>query len=197
LLEAQGHWQVVGEAANGQEVVELARNLKPDVVVLDTSMPRIDGLEAARQILKFHSETQILVLTEQESEIIFRDAFSAGVRGFLLKSDSGHDIVEAVEALSRGQPYLTAKAVETILDDYRSQNGQSRDPGPSPECLTPRERQILYLLAEGKTNKEIAFALGINNKTAIGHRNNLMRKLALESMSALVRYAIRHKIIEL
>ena len=197
LLEDQEHWQVVGEAANGQEVVDSAKDLQPDVIVLDASMPVLDGLEAVRQILKSRTATQIVMLAEHETKASFSDALSVGVRGYLLKSDPGHDIVRAIEALSRRQPFLSSRVVEFILEDYRAQIGQTRNRGPSPECLTPRERQILQLLAEGSTNKEVAFSLGISIKTASGHRNSLMRKLGLESTSALVRYAIRNKIIAL
>jgi len=197
LLEEQEHWQVVGEAANGKEVVDIAKDLQPDVIVLDVSMPEIDGIEATRQILNARSATQIVMLAEQDSKVSFSDALNAGVRGYLLKSDPGSDIVRAVESSSRHQAFLNSRVVEIILEDYRARIGEKLSGGPSRERLTPRERQILKLLAEGSTNKEIAFSLGISTKTASGHRTKLMHKLGLTSISSLVRYAIRNKIIAL
>jgi DNA-binding NarL/FixJ family response regulator len=171
--------------------------LQPDIVILDTSMPTLSGLEAAQQILKSRPETQILMITANESDAIFRDVLKVGVRAYLLKSDPGRDIVRAVEALSRHEPFLTSRVIEIVLENYRTQISETCENGPSPECLTRRERQILQFLADGRTNKENAFCLGISIKTASGHRTKLMRKLGLASMSALVRYAIRNKIVAL
>jgi len=197
LLEEHKGWQVVGEAVDGLEAVKLATCLKPDVIVLDISMPVLGGVEATRQILKSQPESQILVLTMHESEITIRQVLNAGARGYLLKSDAGRDLAVAVEALSQHRPFLTSKIVDTILEDYRAQDGQTHDSSPTPEGLTPRERQILQSLAEGKSNKDIAFDLQISIKTAIGHRTKMMRKLGLKSISDVVRYAIRHNLIKL
>jgi|SRR5579859_377419 len=197
LLEKNKHWQVVGEAGNGKEAVDIAKDLQPDVIVLDVSIPELGGIEAARQILIARSETHIVMLAKQESMMMFSDALKAGVRCFLLKNDPVSEIVQAVDASSRNQAFLNSGIVEIILEDYCAQIRKTIKTDPSPACLTSREREILQLLAEGSTNKEIAFSLGISIKTASGHRTKLMHKLGLTSMSSLVRYAIRNKIIAL
>lgn len=195
ILKAQSGWKVVAEAANGREAVELARQLKPAVVILDISMPELNGLEATRQILKDLPKTEVLILTMHESEQVVREVLYAGARGYVLKSDAGQDLVAAVESLSRHKPFFTSKVAEMVLEGYRMTGATGRMTEPRSR-LTPREREIVQLLAEGKSNKEVAVALGISVKTTETHRANIMHKLNLQSLSDLVRYAIRNKIIE-
>jgi len=197
LLEAQPGWQVVDEARDGREAIERVRRHKPDVVVMDFSMPGLNGLEATRQILKAHPVTEVLVLTMHESEQIAREALSAGARGYVLKSDAGRDLVNAVESLRVHKPYFTPRVSQMVLDGYLKNALADGHGGREPrEVLTPREREIVQLLAEGKSNKEVASNLGISAKTTETHRANIMRKLNLHSVSDLVRYAVRNKMVE-
>jgi len=196
LLEAQAGWQVVDEARDGREAIDKVRRTKPDVVVMDFSMPGLNGLEATRQILRAHPVTEVLVLTMHESEQIAREALSAGARGYVLKSDAGRDLVNAVESLRVHKPYFTPRVSQMVLEGYLKSgltDGRGREPR---EVLTPREREIVQLLAEGKSNKEVAASLGISAKTTETHRANIMRKLNLHSVSDLVRYAVRNKMVE-
>jgi DNA-binding NarL/FixJ family response regulator len=192
ILEQQPAWQVCGEACNGRETVEEAKHLMPDVIVMDVSMPGLNGLEATRQIVKANSATKVLILTLHDSDQIVRDVLDAGARGFLSKSDSGHELVAAVEALRQGKTYFTSKVATLVLEGYL--RGEPRyTPGRSP--LTPREREVVQLLAEGSSTKEVAVALGLSVKTAETHRSNIMRKLQLHSVSGLVLYAVRNNIV--
>lgn len=196
LLESPGGWEVCGEASNGREAVDKAKKLKPEIVVLDIGMPGLNGLEATRQILKALPRTQVLILTVQESEQVIREVVEAGARGYVLKSDAGRDLVAAVDALGHHRTFFTSKVSEVVLKGYRK-GGTAREPeGKSRSLPTPREREILQLLAESKSNKEVAATLGISVKTAETHRSNIMRKLSFHSMSELVRYAIRNKLVE-
>ncbi len=195
LLEAHPGWKVAGEASTGREAVEMAREIEPDVVVLDLSMPELNGLEATRQILKFVPKTQVLILTMHESVQVMREVLQAGARGYVLKSDAGRHLVGAVEALHQNKTFFTSKVSQLVLDGFL-QSAESAESLPSRGRLTPREREIVQLLAEGKSNKEVGTSLGISTKTAETHRTNIMRKLDLHSISDLVRYAIRNKIVE-
>jgi len=195
LLRAQPEWEVCGEAGDGREAVEKAQSLRPDVVILDIGMPNLNGLEATRQILKANPQIKVLILTLHDSDQVVRDILDAGARGFLLKSDAARDLIAAVEALRRGKIYFTPRVGSMVLEGYLH-----RDSRPSPEPhsrhrLTPREREIVQLLAEGKSSKEVAVALGLSVKTAETHRSNIMRKLELHSISALVLYAVNNNIV--
>ena len=195
LLQQQPNWEVCGEAADGREAVEKTRELKPDVVILDIGMPSLNGLEATRQILKLNAQAKVLILTLHDSDQVVRDVLNAGARGFLLKSDAARDLVAAVEALRRDKTYFTSKVAAMVLEGYL-RNGT----GPAPATigrnrLTPREREIVQLLAEGKSTKEVAVVLGLSVKTAETHRSNIMRKLQLHSVSDLVLYAVRNNIV--
>ena len=196
LLQGQSEWEICGEAGDGREAVEKTQKLKPDVVILDIGMPSLNGLEATRQILKSNPQTRVLILTLHDSDQVVREVLNAGARGFLLKSDAARDLVAAVEALRRDKTYFTSKVAAMVLEGYLK-NGTGAAPTPSParSRLTPREREIVQLLAEGKSTKEVAVALGLSVKTAETHRSNIMRKLELHSVSDLVLYAVRNNIV--
>lgn len=195
LLESQPGWEVVGEATTGREALELAKRLQPDIVIMDLSLPELNGLEATRLILKEAPRSEVLVLTMHHSEELARNVLQAGARGYVLKSDADENLIAAVESLRQHRPFLTSAVTEFVLDDYL-RRGPEADEAAAFPALTARERQIIQLLAEGKTNKEAATALGISVKTIEAHRANLMRKLHLRSVSDLVRYAVRNNIVQ-
>ena len=188
-------WRVVGEAENGQQAVELAASLRPDVAVLDVTMPTLNGLDATRAILAANPEVRVLILTVHESEQLIREVFRAGARGYMLKSDAGADLVAAVTALIRGRMYFTSKIGQLVLQGYL-RDGSLQQQSASAGPLSPRERQILQLLAEGNANKDIARLLQISVKTAETHRGNIMRRMGFASLSDLVRYAIKNGMIQ-
>ena len=197
LLEAHPGWEVISEAADGRDAVEKASQLHPDVVILDIGMPNLNGLEATRQILRSHPGARVLILTMHESEQVVREVLEAGARGFLLKSDAGRDLVAAVEALQRNKTFFTSKVAEMVLETFLKAKPRSPEETFSTrEILTPREREIVQLLAEGKSTKEVAVALNLSVKTAETHRSNIMRKLNLHSISELVLYAVRNNIVQ-
>jgi DNA-binding NarL/FixJ family response regulator len=193
LLEGQAGWVVCGEASTGREAVAKAVDLQPDIVVLDVSMPELNGLEATRQIRRA-VPAKVLILTVHESDQVATDVLDAGAHGYVLKSDAGRTLVEAIRALLLQQQFFTeqVRAVATRSAGRRRGPPLRRGPGR----LTPRQREVLQLLTEGKSNKEIGAALGMTTKTAETHRTQIMAKLNLHSMSELVRYAIRNRIIE-
>ncbi len=195
LLRVQPEWEVCGEACDGREAVDKALQLKPDVVILDIGMPNLNGLEATRQILKANPQTRILILTLHDSEQVVRDILDAGARGFLSKSDAARDLIAAVEALRRGKIYFTPKVGTMVLEGYLHRDTAVPLEPQTRTRLTPREREIVQLLAEGKSSKEVAVALGLSVKTAETHRSNIMRKLDLHSVSALVLYAVQNNIV--
>jgi DNA-binding NarL/FixJ family response regulator len=193
-LEEVPGWTVVAQADNGRQAVDLAQSLRPDVVVLDMTMPELNGLEATRQILANRTGERVLILTAHESEQLVREVLNAGAQGYVLKSDAGRALVTAVEALLDGRPFFTSKVARIVLDGFlRSPDGAPN--GDAAQTLSPREREIVQLLAEGKSNKEVARALGITVKTAETHRGNIMRKMEFASLSDLIRYAIRNNIV--
>jgi len=191
LLEAHSGWQVCAEAVEGREAVAKAGRLLPDVVILDIGMPLLNGLEAARQIRRTSPQCEVLILTMHESEQLIREVLASGARGYVLKTDAGRNLVNAVEALSRHKTFFTSSVAEFLLQDFLDGRGSP----PEPSSLTQREREAIQLLAEGKGNKEVANILGISVRTAETHRTNIMRKLGCHSFSDLVRYAIRNSII--
>ena len=192
ILREKPEWQVCGEARNGREAIEKAKLLMPDVMIMDVSMPGLNGLEATRQIVKADPAIKILILTLHDSDQVIRNVLDAGARGFLLKSDSGCELVAAVDALLRDKTYFTSKVAAMVLEGYL-RGGTPFTAGQNP--LTPRERQVVQLLAEGSSTKEVAAALGLSVKTAETHRSNIMRKLQLHSVSELVLYAVRNNIV--
>ena len=195
LLTTHPGWEVCAEAKTGREAVALAEQLNPEIVVMDISMPDLNGLEAARRIRKSLPKTEILILTLHFSDQLVRDVVDAGVRAYIMKSDADKDLVTAVEALANHRSFFTARAADVLLDRFINHNN-APDSHLLANRLTSREREILQLLAEGKSSKEVAVALGISVKTAETHRANIMRKLELHSVSELVRYAVRNQIIE-
>jgi DNA-binding NarL/FixJ family response regulator len=188
-LEEYDGWNVCGEASNGREAVKLALELKPDIVVLDLTMPELNGIEATRQIKKSLPHTEILIFTMHETEEMILRAFEAGASGFLLKSDDELELVEAIKVISQHKRFFTTVASEALLDNLLS-------PSTRDSVLTDREREVVQLLAEGKANKEVAAALGISVKTVETHRATIMRKLEIDSIADLVRYAIRNGLID-
>jgi DNA-binding NarL/FixJ family response regulator len=196
LLTARPGWEVCAEAKTGREAVTLAEQLKPDVVVMDISMPDLNGLEAARKIRKSLPKCEILILTLHFSDQLVREIVEAGVRAYIMKSDADRDLVAAVEALSNHRPFFTARAADMLLDGFVRPHATVDPDAVIRNRLTAREREIVQLLAEGKSSKEVAVSLGISVKTAETHRANIMRKLELHSVSELVRYAVRNQIIE-
>jgi len=195
LLESQAGWEIAGEAATGREAVDLARRLKPDIVVMDLSLPELNGLDATRQILKESPRSEILVLTMHHSEELARNVLQAGARGYVLKSDADQNLIAAIESRREHKPFLTSTVTEFVLDDY-TRRAESHDGAGAHAAMTAREREIVQLLAEGRSNKEAASVLGISVKTIEAHRANIMRKLHLRSVSDLVRYAIRNRIVQ-
>ena len=196
LLEERPEWRICGEATTGREVIDKAARLKPDIIILDISLPDLNGLEAARRIRKESPSTEVLILSLHYSDQLIREIVDAGVRGYIVKSDSERDLVIAVETLARHKPFFTSYATEVILSKFSSGGSVPKVRKPIGERLTSREREILQLIAEGKTSKDVAFALSINIKTAEAHRANIMRKLEIHSVTQLVHYAVRNQIIE-
>jgi DNA-binding NarL/FixJ family response regulator len=195
LLESHEGWEVCGEATTGRDAVEQSRTLRPDVVVMDLSLPELNGLDATRQILKDGPGVEVLVLTMHHSEELARDVLRAGARGYILKSDADENLITAVDTLRQHKPFLTSAVTGFVLDDF-VRRGDSGQADPSSVGVTSREREIIQLLAEGRSNKEAASTLGISVKTIEAHRSNIMRKLRLRTVSDLVRYAIRNKIVQ-
>ena len=196
LLATRADFEVCGEAATGREAVAKARELKPRVVVLDFSMPELNGLEATRQIRQALPDTEVLILTMHDSETLAREVLTAGARGFLLKTHAKRHLVAAVDALAQHQMFFTGAVSALVLDAFLHPGLHSAKTGAAADRLTPREREVVQLIAEGRTSKDIARQLGLSVKTADAHRANIMRKLDLHSVSELTRYAIRNKIVE-
>ena len=196
VLESQAGWQICGETRTGREAVEKARHLKPDVVVMDFSMPEMNGLEATREILKLLPNTEVLILTAYASGTLAQEALAAGARGFVLKTEVNRQLVAAIKKLAEHKLSFTQKASDLVLETARqtgSTNGSAEVPNPS---LTEREREVIRMVAAGKKSKEIAAALNISVRTADVHRSHILGKLKLQGTADLVRYAIRAKLVE-
>ena len=190
IVETQADWQIVAEAADGKEAVVRALETKPDIAVLDYSLPLINGVEATRQIRGRLPNTEVLIFTMHDAESLIRDLLAAGARGYLLKSDANRFLLAAVEALAGHKPFFTAKVSEALLDSFIKKVDHVQSP------LTSRERGVVQLIAEGYSNKQMANILNISLKTVETHRAAVMRKLNMSSSASLVRYAIRNKIVE-
>jgi DNA-binding NarL/FixJ family response regulator len=196
LIESRPGWQVCGEAHTGREAAAKAEQMKPDVVILDISMPGLNGVEAARRIRKSSPNTEILILSVHYSDQLIRDILEAGARGYVMKSDSDRDLIVAVQAMADHKPFFTSKATELMLTNFCQSGPQPQMKDLAADRLTSREREIVQLLSEGRSSKEVAGVLGISVKTADTHRANIMRKLNLHSVSELVLYAVRNQIIQ-
>jgi DNA-binding NarL/FixJ family response regulator len=196
VLEARPGWEVAAEAKDGKEAVQKVKELRPDVTVLDISMPVLNGLEATRQIMRDDAKAKILILTMHESDPLIQEVLNAGARGYLLKSDAGRDLLTAVEALRSNKTYFTSRVAKMVLDGFLNKKSAPQDAELHLGPLTSRQREILQLLAEGKSSKEVAVTLGLSVKTAETHRANIMRRLDCHCVSDLVRYAIRNHIVE-
>lgn len=197
LLQDHEGWEVCGEAGDGQDAVAKAVLLKPDLVILDIEMPHLNGLDAAREILRQGPQTMILVLTIHESEQLIREVLNVGAKGFLLKSDAARDLIAAVEAVQDNRTFFTSRVAEVVLEVYLRGVNSISTPKPLHNRLTPRELQVVELLAEGKTTKEVAALLSMSVKTAETHRSNIMHKLSLHSATQLVLYAVRNNIVQI
>jgi DNA-binding NarL/FixJ family response regulator len=197
LLQAHDGWEICGEATDGREAVEKAKQLKPDVVVVDVGMPNLNGLAATRQLTQQDRHCKVIVLTITDSDQVIREALEAGARGFVLKSDAARDLVSAVEALQRNRMFFTPRVNDMVLAGFldKGHNGSSNEPPRLPK-LTAREREVIQLLAEGKSSKEVACVLNLSTKTAETHRSNIMRKLGFHSIRDLVVYAVKNNIIQ-
>jgi DNA-binding NarL/FixJ family response regulator len=197
MVDAHEGFVVCGEASDGRSGVNLAKTLCPDIVVMDVAMPQLNGLEATRQILENSPATQVLVLSMHESEHVVSEVIAAGARGYVLKSAAARDLIEALLAMRQNKTFFTSSIAEVVHRSYL------RSPGPSSQRrklrsdLTRRENEVLQLLAEGNSNKEVAESLGLSVKTAETHRARIMRKLKLDSIAELVRYALRNELIDL
>ena len=190
ILEAHAGWEVIGEACDGKSAIAEAAKTRPDVVILDFGLPLVNGVEAARQIKARLPGTEILIFTMHDTDTLVRDALEAGARGFLLKSDARQLLTTAVESLANHKPFFTGKVSEALLESYLSQGGSGQS------VLSPRERSVIQLIAEGKTNKQIADILSLSTKTVETHRAAAMRKLNVDTSAALIRYAIRNNLVE-
>ena len=196
LIESRPGWQVCDEARSGREAVAKAEERKPDIVVLDISMPELNGLEAARKIRKLSPDSEILILSVHYSDQLIKDILDVGVRGFVVKSDSDRDLIIALETLANHKPFFTSMATEVMLTNFQ-RPGSIPAPGEMRTSrLTSREREVVQLVSEGKSSKEVSSSLGISVKTAETHRANIMQKLDIHSVSELVRYAVRNEIVE-
>jgi len=190
ILAAQPDMEVAGEAGNGKEAIELAQKLKPDVVVMDVAMPELNGIEATRRLIELSPRTRVLALSMHKDAVYVREILRAGARGYLLKDSADADLLAAVRAVAKGEGYLSPGVSDAVLSDYRQ---HVTDP---IDLLTSREREVLQLIAEGKTNKEIATSLTLSVYTVEAHRGRLMEKLNLHSTGELVRFAVRSGLID-
>ncbi len=194
LLENDG-FEICGEFSNGREAVDGVKQLKPDVAILDISMPELNGVEATQQIARQFPDSRVIVMTMHDSEELARKVLEAGARGYVLKSDAARDLTQAVKSVLKGQPFFSGKISEMLLRGYLD-GGRSVQPESALPSLTPREREVVQLLAEGKSSKEVASILGTSPATVETQRAKIMQKLDLHSVTDLVRYAIRNHIIE-
>jgi DNA-binding NarL/FixJ family response regulator len=192
LLEKEPGCEVVAEAETGREVVEKTLSLQPDVTIVDIRMPELNGLDATRQIRERTSKTHVVVLTLDDSDALIRELLRAGAIGYMLKTDAASDLVAAIRSVAEGRPFFTPSVARMVVQGYL----EAGSPSSATDQLTPREREVVQLLAEGRSNKEVAQTLGISVKTAETHRAHIMRSLNLGSICDLVHFAVRENIIE-
>jgi DNA-binding NarL/FixJ family response regulator len=190
LLSAQPDMEVVGEASNGREAAELAAALQPEIVIMDVTMPELNGIEATRRIARDCPKVRVLALSMHKDAVYVREILRAGARGYLLKDSGERELLAAVRGVAQGQGYLSSEVSEAVLDDYRKHVTNPID------LLSSREREVLQMIAESKTNKEIAAALSLSVYTVEAHRGRIMEKLNLHSIGELVRFAMRNGLID-
>jgi two-component system, NarL family, response regulator NreC len=190
ILSAQPDMEIVGEAGNGREAIELAESLKPDIVVMDVAMPELNGIEATRRLSTSSPHARVIALSMHKDNVYVREILRAGARGYLLKDSVAADVVSAIRAVARGESYLSPAVSNAVLDDYRKHVTNPID------LLSSREREVLQMLAEGKTNKEIAVVLNLSVYTVDAHRGRIMEKLNVHSINELVRFAVRNGLID-
>jgi DNA-binding NarL/FixJ family response regulator len=198
LLQSHDGWEICGEATDGRDAVEKATRLRPDIVVLDVGMPNLNGLVATRQLTQQDPHCKVILLTITDSDEVIREALAAGARAFVLKSDAARDLVAAVDALQHNRMFFTPRVNDLVLDGFLGKTPSvPADAASRLPQLTPREREVIQLLAEGKTSKQVASALNLSTKTAETHRSNIMRKLGLHCVSDLVVYAVKNNIVQI
>ena len=190
ILGSQSDMEIVGEAGNGREAVELAENLKPDIVVMDVAMPELNGIEATRRMATAVPHARVVALSMHKDNVYVREILRAGARGYLLKDSVAGDLVSAIRAVAQGEGYISPAVSNAVLDDYRKHVTNPID------LLSSREREVLQMLAEGKTNKEIAVVLNLSVYTVDAHRGRIMEKLNVHSINELVRFAVRNGLID-
>lgn len=195
LIASVDGYECTAEATTGRQAVKLAEQHQPHIAILDISMPELNGIEAARQILHILPETKVLIFTVHDAERIVYEVFQAGAHGYILKSDAGRHLLTAIESVLAGRHYFSSQISEVLFESFQKRGMPHAEPQDA-QAPTSREREIIQLLAEGSSNKEVASALGISEKTVETHRAAVMRKLGLHSIGELVRYAIRNHIIE-
>lgn len=194
VIDQEEGWEVCGEAGTGVEAVNAARELRPDVVILDVTLPELSGVEVLRQIKKESPRTEVIIFTAHQMEDLVHTVFDAGARSYLLKTDSREHLIAAIRAACVHKPYFTPRISEIVFSRYVTRPGAGDRPLPG-SSLTAREREVVQLVAEGKSNKEVAARLGTSVRTAESHRAAVMKKLNLQSVGDLIRYAIRNKIV--
>lgn len=196
LLESRDGWEVCGEASTGPDAVAAAQRLNPDIVIIDLSMPDVNGFESIQRIRSTNPDTHILTLTMHDAEPMFRGAMKAGAQGYVLKSDMDGRLIEAVEALCENRAFFSPSISHTIMEGLFDREGHDRNDGEDPSILTRRQQQVVRLLAEGKSNKEVASMLGISVRTAETHRRQIMIRLGIQSLSELVLFAVRNHLVQ-
>jgi len=194
LVQEEPSWQVVADVQDGRTAVVKTQELKPDIAILDISMPSLNGLDATKQIVKINPATKVLILTMHDSEQLIQHVLNAGARGYLMKSDAGQDLVVAIRALLLGQTFFTQKVAQIVLDTFTGKKTTTTE--GEIQSLTAKEREVVQLLAEGKSSKEAADVLHVSTKTLETHRSNIMRKLGCHSVADVVRYAIRNHLAQ-
>jgi DNA-binding NarL/FixJ family response regulator len=190
ILAEQPDMEIIGEAGNGREALKLAESLKPDIVVMDVAMPELNGIEATRRMGEGAPHARVVALSMHKDSVYVREILRAGARGYLLKDSVAADLVSAVRSVAQGEGYISPQVSNAVLDDYRRHVTNPID------TLTSREREVLQMLAEGKTNKEIAVILNLSVYTVDAHRGRIMEKLNLHSINELVRFAVRNGLID-
>jgi DNA-binding NarL/FixJ family response regulator len=194
LVQEEPSWQIVADVQDGRSAVVKTQELKPDIAILDIAMPSLNGLDATKQIVKVNPNTKVLILTMYDSERLIQEILNAGARGYLMKSDAGRDLVVAIRALLLGQTFFTQKVAQIVLDTFTGKKTTTTE--GDIQSLTAKEREVVQLLAEGKSSKEAADVLKVSTKTLETHRSNIMRKLGCHSVTDVVRYAIRNHLAQ-